>query len=79
MTGLISSCLAHWRCRRHIEYQQLFATTDVVSGKVTGGLYDVNGQPLMDTSDPNNVIQYVSDTPYVTAKQCRRQRKDGLS
>ena len=46
-----------------LEYKQLFATTDSINGKVAGGLYDVYGQPLMDTSDPNNVTQYVSDTP----------------
>jgi secreted PhoX family phosphatase len=46
-----------------LEYKQLFATTDVINGKLAGGLYDVNGQPLMDTSDPDNVTQYVSDTP----------------
>jgi secreted PhoX family phosphatase len=48
---------------RPLEYKQLFATTDVINGKVAGGLYDVAGQPLMDTSDTSNVTQYVSDTP----------------
>jgi len=48
---------------RRLEYKQLFATTDVINGKVAGGLYDVAGQPLMDTSVPGNPTQYVSDTP----------------
>ena len=48
---------------RPLEYKQLFATTDVINGKVAGGLYDAAGQPLMDISVPAAPSQYVSDTP----------------
>ena len=48
---------------RALGYQQLFATTDSVNGKTVGGLYDVDGNLLMDSSVPGNTIQYVSDTP----------------
>jgi secreted PhoX family phosphatase len=46
-----------------LEYKQLFATTDIINGKVAGGLYDVNGDQLMDTSVEGASSQYVSDTP----------------
>ena len=46
-----------------LEYKQLFATTDVIDGKVAGGLYDNFGNPLMDTSVAGDHTQYVSDTP----------------
>ena len=46
-----------------LEYKQLFATTDVINGMIAGGLYDVNGDPLMDVSVPSTPTQYVSDTP----------------
>lgn len=46
-----------------LEYKQLFATTEEINGVVAGGLYDVDGSPLMDTSVSGNFTQYVSDTP----------------
>ena len=46
-----------------LEYKQLFATTDVINGKVAGGLYDATGEALMDVSVPSISSQYVSDTP----------------
>ena len=45
-----------------LEFVELFATTDVINGKVAGGLYDYEGQPLMDVSS-GPPTQYVSDTP----------------
>ena len=46
-----------------LDYKQLFATTDIINGKLAGGLYDVNGDPLMDTTVPSTATQFVSDTP----------------
>jgi len=46
-----------------LDYKQLFATTDDINGKVAGGLYDVNGDPIQDTSAPGISNQYISDTP----------------
>jgi secreted PhoX family phosphatase len=41
-----------------LRYHQLMTTTDVINGKVVGGLYDANGSPLMDLDG-----QMASDAP----------------
>lgn len=46
-----------------LSYELLFNTTDYVGGMTAGGLYDVGGAPLLDTSVPAAPTQYVSDTP----------------
>ena len=46
-----------------LEYKQLFATTDIINGKIAGGLFDAAGQPLIDNSIPDSPSQYASDTP----------------
>ena len=41
-----------------LKYHQLMATTDVINGKVVGGLYDVSDAPITDTEG-----QITSDAP----------------
>ena len=46
-----------------LAYNQLYGTTDYLGGVTAGGLVDVNGNPLLDTSVPAVSSQFVSDAP----------------
>lgn len=59
-----------------LKYHQLMATTDVINGRVVGGLYDVNDNPIYDAEghissdapDSNSLI----DVPGLRAAEPRR-------
>lgn len=46
-----------------LTYKPLFKSTDAVGGTVAGIAVDANGKPIMDTSNPDKPVPYVSDAP----------------
>ena len=61
-----------------LKYHQLMATTDVINGKVVGGLFDVSGNPIMDelgqiTSDAPDGNSLI-DIPGLRTADPKRQR-----
>jgi secreted PhoX family phosphatase len=46
-----------------LSYQKLFKSTDQVGGMIAGVAVDVKGKPIMDTTDPDHPIPYVSEDP----------------
>ncbi|KIL39080.1 alkaline phosphatase [Gordoniibacillus kamchatkensis] len=46
-----------------LTYKTLFKSTDKVGGTIAGVAVDAKGNPIMDTSVPNNPVPFVSDDP----------------
>ncbi|SFI42460.1 hypothetical protein SAMN02799624_00955 [Paenibacillus sp. UNC496MF] len=46
-----------------LAYQKLFKSTETVGNTIAGVSVDSKGNPIMDTSVPNNPVPFVSDAP----------------
>ncbi|MDB4866613.1 MAG: hypothetical protein JWR03_946 [Cohnella sp.] len=46
-----------------LSYKKLFKSTDKVGGTIAGVAVDAKGKPIMDTTDPNHPIPFVSEDP----------------
>lgn len=46
-----------------LNYNNIYKTGETINGKLTGGVVDIKGQPLMDTTVPASPSQYFSDSP----------------
>jgi secreted PhoX family phosphatase len=46
-----------------LTYKRLFKTDEAINGTIAGVAVDAKGNPIMDTSVPNNPVPYISDAP----------------